>query len=244
MYRKQIQYKQIAALYYSIEKINPKITLPYIKDTKKEIFKPSERINIHINTYLSNLLKVVTNDFPVTAAVIGSFEFNKLAKKYVIENPSKSWDLNIYSVKFAEFLKMKNQQPNILDIAKFESSIVEVFWSKEEEIFSISDAIKLNEDTLGRMKFNFRKQVKIIELQYKANNFVSKFSDKNSNEKLNINNLEKLTEYIAVIRYNTKLSRELLDKEEYMLLSFINSGYSLNHSINLVTNTLPLVTQR
>ncbi|MGC1784184.1 MAG: DNA-binding domain-containing protein [Acidobacteriaceae bacterium] len=95
-----------------------------------------ERLEIYNRQYWFRLVSVVSEDFPMLNAVIGTKRFDALILTYLQENPSTTWTLRDLGAKLPAFLEIHPEFSGrrhrvAVDVARLEWAYVDAFDSKQ-----------------------------------------------------------------------------------------------------------------
>jgi hypothetical protein len=194
----------------------------WIKDSKSD-FTVNERLQVYAFAYKKRLFDAVITDYPATAAFLTSAVFQAYAKKFVTENPPRHWDLNLYSIAFANWLTAKN--PAAACIAAVESTIVAVYWQPNEAALSPNFFSQISEEQLMNGRFIGKANVRLLTLAYAAEDFVQAYRDGQSKPLLP----EK--QYLLICKYQDVVKRIILENQEFYFLESLRTGKTLGESV-------------
>ncbi len=191
----------------------------------------SEQLNVYIYGYKERLSKAIIADYPITQNYF--IQQNKLSffyglvYSYIKKNPSKFYNLDVYPINFAKFIKKNCPDKIASEIADLESEIIKVFQAKDSPAFTIEDLSKFSEDELLNQKFHLRTAYSLKKYNYNVEDYLSEFRKNNQSE------VKKITSYIFIVRNNNELKRYNLTKDEYYFLKYLSKSQSLNQAIDL-----------
>src|ERR1700744_6194484 len=66
--------------------------------------KPGGHLKVYIEGYRIRLAQALRTDYPALCNLLGKEEFGRLAEAYIKATPSTSYNLDNYSLRFAEFV--------------------------------------------------------------------------------------------------------------------------------------------
>ncbi|MBE7635675.1 hypothetical protein GUA87_02375 [Sneathiella sp. P13V-1] len=92
-------------------------------NTPDDVVNTGGRFNTYRSNYFSSLIAVLTEQFPVTAELVGPEFFDALVQEYATQIPPTSPVMGIYGERFAEFLEgfePVQQVPYLADVARLE----------------------------------------------------------------------------------------------------------------------------
>lgn len=205
--------------------------------TKSIIFQDTHEISklikghleVYVDGYLERLLKAITADYPLLKNYLKESKFNELAIAFINKNPPKYWDLNIYPIKFANFIKRDELAK---DIAKLEGAILEVFWAGESEDFTFTHLENYSpEDLMEKAIFKPKPASKLIALNYKLNDYLISYR----NGLTILNKPLKQKEYLYIARTNNEVKRFVLEKPEFLILKSILKSNTIEKALEKLT---------
>ncbi len=132
---------QLVALHEAIVNRQIDQMLPLIHPARHNSFPPAQRLAVYYEGYEARLYDAILTDYPQTAEYLGRQAFIDSAYAYIRATPSPFWDLNLYSIAYAGFLKNFISDTTAQNIAACESAQVEVYWLPESEAWKPSPEI-------------------------------------------------------------------------------------------------------
>lgn len=121
---------------------------PCIKAVRQDCLSSEVRVGVYRKGYKERLLKATLADYPALIYYFGERLVNQWVLSYVDATPSKHWDLNQYSLGFADFVRQRSDELFAYELATLESAIAEVFWLPESEALDMHFLANLSLETL------------------------------------------------------------------------------------------------
>lgn len=194
--------------------------LAQIKPARHNEILPKERLSVYRNGYFIRLHDALTVDYPCFCEYIGNEEANRLIRDFVHQNPSSHWDLNLYSIAFANWLKdQENIPPEALDLARIESAITYTFWGTQSPPKSHFNWQELSLETLASMRFTRNPASVLLALHYNSNAYLQAWR-----EDADLPEMRPHANYLCVIRKDYKIHRIPISLEAYSLLQAISDA--------------------
>ncbi len=94
------------------------------------------RLSVHRNTFVSTLVEMLSESFPVTSAVLGADFFQSMARTCVLERPPSRPDLSQYASDFPDFIARYSPvaaMPFIAELAQLEALRLRAFHAADAE---------------------------------------------------------------------------------------------------------------
>ncbi len=204
-----------------------------IKNNSCKSLSNLERINLYKSSYEQRLISTTKTNYPALQYYIGDEKLDNLIKYFVLNTPSIYWDLNLYSIAFADFLTTQESDPKICQLARLESLIDEVFWTEDSIALDISFFNKLAEQNLHKVILEPRKAAKLIEFSYDVNSYLNDFRNN-----LAAQNINPLVNYLIIIRHNNEVKRHYISKNEYIILQRLYGRLSLGQAMESLEEEL------
>ena len=219
-----------------------------------EIIKPNdrltsfERLEIYNRQYWFRLLSSLAEDFPGLQAIIGEAQFEKLSIAYLNDCPSQSFTLRNLGSQLESWLQ--NHHEFIVKHEQFALDMVRLEWA-ENEAFDEAELPKLTGQDLAQLGedpvFHLQPYVRLLELDYPADDWLLKIKDGQSDETDIVSNAveervhhkqqkrprlprSKKT-YVAVHRSEGLVYFKRLEREAYALLHALGQGKPLSEAI-------------
>ncbi|MDX1949356.1 MAG: putative DNA-binding domain-containing protein [Rickettsiales bacterium] len=202
------------------------------KNLKSSSNQASKHLDIYIYGYKERLSKAIIDDYPTTENYFVQqnklSDFHQLVNSYIRKTPSKSYNLDFYPVKFANFIKKNYPDKIVSEIADLESEIIKVFQAEDSPALTLQDLAKFSDDAFLENKFSLRTAHSIKKYIYNVENYLSEFRKNNQSE------VKKITSYIFIVRDNNEVKRHNLTKDEFYFLKFLQKSEDLNQAIDLL----------
>lgn len=196
----------------------PMLTL--IKPVRHNVCSPETRLGVYTHGYTVRLEGAVEMDYPALEKYMGKDAFDTAVAAYVKATPSVFWDLNLYSIAFADFMKTHSDDTATHALASLESALIDVYWLPDSEALDPAALATLTMDALAEKTFQLRAASTLLALEYTANAYV------------NGGALEKKAEYLCVIRAHNKVQCIVLDEAEHALLTALKNGASFGAALD------------
>ena len=180
-----------------------------LKFVKKGKIRKEELFQIYRNNLFRNLENSLKITFPLIYQYLGQEQFSKLAEKYIVQNPSKSNNLDNYGQNFAQ-----NQNEFLQDLSHFEYSCHLSYLAADAEAVNQEDLQKIPTEELFDLKFQLHPSCFLGQSYY---NFFLKKSDQKRKRIINY----------LIYRHDNKVKTEKISKSEYIFLEDIKNGLSL-----------------
>jgi Putative DNA-binding domain len=208
-------------------------------------FSGPQRLAVYADGYQVRLCDVVAADYPATAQLLGTAQFAGLAQDCVRATPSRYWDLNLYAIGFADFLRQKNGiLPWICELAALESAIVAVFWLPDSPPF-VPDT-HLTAEGLAELTVAPRVAARHMTLDYPVDEVLTALrAGENplpgfrAGESPLPTVITPAPTPLFIVRHNNTVQRHSLDILEHALLSELLAGYSVNDAFERVSTAHP-----
>ena len=188
-----------------------------------------ELFDIYRNNILSNLTNALRLTYNLVYRKIGDKNFEKIAKDFIMKNPSKSGNLDNYHPKFPQFLKSSNLQNNdfLSELANFEWLLHLSYLAANGVGINIENLQKLPKEKLFEIKFKLHPSCFLIKANH---NLISVYEGNNKKIKKQI--------YILINRGTGEVIPEALSEKEFSFLKAASEEKSLyeiyeNHQIDI-----------
>ena len=220
----------------SIVKPNARLTSP-------------ERLEIYARSYWFRILDSLFDDFPGLRAILGARAFDKLARAYLAEMPSRSFTLRNLGSRLPDWLlrhpEHARKNPVLAsDMARLEWAHVVAFDGPAERVLGPEDLLELD----ARMIFRVQPYITLLALQYpvddlhlrvselaeghgEASNAVLRQKQRRAVRRFSI---KPEAIYVAVHRMDESVYYRRLDAGEFQLLESLRAGTLLGEAIDSV----------
>lgn len=186
-------------------------------------------LNIYTRGYKARLIESLGQTFEATWWVLGDEDFFMLAEKFVVHNPSKSFDLSDYGIDFPTFLKTSSNFisiPFLSELAHFEWNFKTLFHSADTpkpEDFSnrLSQDLNLKLQLVPSVVL-WKSDFAIYDIWKRRTGPITVLSDLNLNRK----------EYLLCRKLDGKVHITYLEEPEFFLLQKFTSPTSLDEALD------------
>ncbi len=120
------------------------------------------RLGIYANAYMSRLLEVLENDYPVVQTLLGNEAFYDLGEAYIKKYPSTYASLRWFGQHFPEIIKELapyNRDPWLEEMAVFEWALVDAFNASDQPSITENDVGQVPPDQWPVLGFEFHPSV-------------------------------------------------------------------------------------
>ncbi len=207
-----------------------------------------ERLEIYSRSYWFRLLDSLRDDFPGLAAILGPSAFERLAKAYLAECPSRSFTLRDLGSRLESWLR---EHPNFagrncvlaLDMVRLEWAHIVAFDGLAGKVLGPEDLVELKPS----LRAGVQPYISLLELQYPVDELRIKVnadqdgSTVTSNLALRkirrsspyVRQLKPQPIFLAVHRLDLSVYYRRLSIEEFRLLGALRAGRSISGAIRL-----------
>jgi hypothetical protein len=219
-----------------------------------EFIKPNdrltsfERLEIYNRQYWFRILASFAEDFPGLRAVLGDRRFDAAAKAYLTDCPSRSFTLRNLGSRLESWLKRHpahagSRQALAIDMVRLEWADIEAFDAKAEPAFKPQDLAAFD---ASKVHLRLQPYIQLLDLRYPVDDLLlavrrdedTEFSSNAFNERrkrkrvLAVAKLKASAIFLAVHRLDESVYFRRLEREEFLLLSNLRDGKSLDHAID------------
>ena len=195
-----------------------------------------QRLAVYADGYRERLLQVVAADYPATARLVGDSAFAALAASYVHTTPSRHWDLNLYAVSFAAFLRAAlPDDPFAADLAALaalESAVVAVFWQPDSPPFVVDAS--LTPARLDTLCLRPRQAAQLLQLGHPADTALAAFRRGEQLVRLPAEPV-----FLYVVRQDNLVQRQRLAAAEHALLARLLAGQPVGAALAATLADVP-----
>lgn len=129
----------------------------------------AHRLRIHADAYRLRLMEVLSNDFPVTAALLGEERFDALAIAFIQAHPSSHPSLRHFGRGFADWLQQATTTPrNLHELARFEWTQGDVFDAADAAPLTLNAIATLPADAWTGLRLHLQPSLRITTLACNA----------------------------------------------------------------------------
>ena len=220
----ELQNDFISAIYDS----NNQEILAEIKEGKID---KTEIFDIYRRNILSNLISALRITYNLIYKKIGEKKFTKIAKDFILSNPSSSGNLDDYHPEFSSFLKSSDLQNNdfLSELAAFEWLLHLSYLAANGSGINVENLQKLPGEKLFGVKFKLHPSCFMIKANH---DLISIHAGNNKKIKKQIN--------ILINRDSGEVRAEAISNQELSFLKAISEGKTLyeiyeNYQIDIQT---------
>jgi hypothetical protein len=227
-----------------------------------QIIKPNdrltsfERLEIYNRQYWFRVLSAFAEDFPGVRAVLGGRRFDAMAKAYLIDCPSQSFTLRNLGSCLVNWLEKHptwggERQNLAVDMARLEWADIEAFDGLREPSLKPEDLAGVNP---AKLRLRLQPYVSLLALRYPVDDLLlevrkdsddldvasNTFSERHKRKRVSaIAKLKPNPIFLAVHRLDEDVYFRRLDREEFAILSALQTGKSLNAAIESALRSSP-----
>ena len=184
------------------------------------------------NDYIARHTEALGDFFESIWMVLGDDDFFALAKTYILETPSISYDLGQYGKSFPLFLAKQNQAtdfPFLQDLAQLELDFLQIFHSKQfaPKIFTEKELSQLES-----MSFTFSTELLLNRSHYPIVSIWKRRSQdlqtQSHSEDIDFNH----SEQFLIYKSNQHTYIKVFSKQQYFVLQSLMSGDTVQQSLS------------
>ena len=198
---------------------------------ESSVASQEERLSVYAEAYFSRLLEAMENDFPRVAEALKE-DFPIVCAAYLEIHPSTSPNIENIGGKFPQFLKtysFTSAMPYVHDLARLEWAKIESFYALDSERVSPESLRGISDVAWSGAKFDLCSSLRILSLDYSVNTLLASETEKVKKEKT----------FILIQRQNDWPVVTRLEKNEYLVLSFIQEGECLGSIFSKIRGSEP-----
>jgi hypothetical protein len=207
-----------------------------------------ERLEIYNRQYWFRVLSSMVEDFPGLRAVLGDARFEAMSKAYITENPSRSFTLRNLGSKLESWLhrnprRAGKKQALALDIVKLEWAEIEAFDGKAEPPLRTEDLGNAG----GNLRLRLQPYIQLLSVRYPVDDLLleikkndddgdfasNAFAERKKRKRVQtVAKLKPEALALAVHRIDNSVYFRRLQHEEFLLLSALQSGKTLQKAVD------------
>jgi hypothetical protein len=207
-----------------------------------------ERLEIYNRQYWFRVLSSMVEDFPGLRAVLGDSRFEAMSKAYITDNPSRSFTLRNLGSKLQPWLHRNPQwagkkQALALDIVKLEWAEIETFDGKAEPPLRTEDLSNAS----GNLRLRLQPYIQLLSVRYPVDDLLleikkndddgdfasNAFAERKKRKRVQtVAKLKPDALALAVHRIDNSVYFRRLQHEEFLLLSALQSGKTLQKAVD------------
>ena len=219
----------------------------------KKIIKPNdrltsfERLEIYNRQYWFRILDALSDDFPGLRAVLGDRRFDKLARHYLTDCPSRSFTMRDLGSQLQSWLrKHPEYAPGRVQLAL---DMVRLEWA-EIEVFDAAALAPLTAAALAgidaaKLRLRLQPYIRLLDLQYPVDDLLlavkhdapaeiasNAVEERHRRKKVSaVARLKPAPIYLAVHRIDNTVYFRRLEWEEFLILDNLRRGRTLEQAI-------------
>jgi hypothetical protein len=226
-----------------------------MRDVAAEFIKPNdrltsfERLEIYNRQYWFRILSAFAEDFPGLRAVLGDRRFDAVAKAYLIDCPSRSFTLRNLGSRLEWWLRKHpalagSRHALAIDMVRLEWADIEAFDGNAEAALKPEDLAAADP---SKLHLRLQPYIQLLGLQYPVDDLLlgvrkeedtefasNAFTERRKRKRvLAVAKLEPSAIFLAVHRLDESVYFRRLEREEFVLLTKLREGKSLQHAIDL-----------
>ncbi|HVM74583.1 MAG TPA: putative DNA-binding domain-containing protein [Candidatus Saccharimonadales bacterium] len=206
-----------------------------------------ERLEIYNRQYWFRVLDGFSEDFPGLRAVLGDRRFDAVAKAYLTDCPSQSFTMRDLGSRLEAWLRKHPQFAAgrlqlALDMVRLEWAEIEAFDSAAEPPVTIAALQNVNP---ARLRLKLQPYIRLLDLRYPVDDLLlaikhdtgtnvasNAMAERQKRKKVSaVARLKPVPTYLAVHRVENMVYFRRLEREEFAILSALQSGKSLARAI-------------
>jgi putative DNA-binding protein len=226
-----------------------------MRDVAAEFIKPNdrltsfERLEIYNRQYWFRILSAFAEDFPGLRAVLGDRRFDAVAKAYLIDCPSRSFTLRNLGSRLEWWLRKHpalaaSRHALAIDMVRLEWADIEAFDGNAEAALKPEDLAAADP---SKLHLRLQPYIQLLGLRYPVDDLLlgvrkdedtdfasNAFTERRKRKRvLAVAKLEPSAIFLAVHRLDESVYFRRLEREEFVLLTKLREGKSLQHAIDL-----------
>jgi hypothetical protein len=206
-----------------------------------------ERLEIYNRQYWFRVLSCLTEDFPGLRAVLGDRGFEKMAKAYLTDCPSRSFTLRDLGSRLEGWLRKHSRWAGsrlglALDMVRVEWADIEAFDGQAEPPLLPEDIAKTSgpdvplklQPYVRLLALRYPVDDLLLEVKHEENSYFASnaFSERRKRKRVQaVARLKPSEVFLAVHRVDDSVYFRRLEREEFGLLNAIGKGKTLNQAI-------------
>lgn len=187
---------------------------------------PAAQIAIYQQAYLLRLRAAVTTDYPALGHFLGAETLCQFVADYVRVTPSRSYNLDFYSIGFADFIAARLANPPAAALAALESALTAAFHNQDAPPVTTAEVAALSPDALGISRFQFQQSMRLLSAPYDIESYFSAWKQGTAPQDIAAAPL-----YLLLYRQQNAMQRDRLTAPEYTLLTALQNGADFNTAL-------------
>ena len=136
-----------------------------------------ERVAIYHEGYFARLVECLLDDYPAVAHLLGTDEFERIAREFVVATPSRSPSLNAYGRAMPDFLRTRREPWSAFaaELAELEWALVEAIHSEARLPLTPAALASVQADDWPHVRFAPSPALRLLSFRYPVNTFYRAF---------------------------------------------------------------------
>ncbi len=220
----------MTALHKALEKLHTAIVFTLPEREIAALLKPNPRltpaqlIGIYQEAYHLRLRAAVRSDYPATQDYLGA-TCEELITAFVQSTPSYNYNLDRYSVDFADFTAL-HASPQAAALAALEAGLTEAFMFQDTSALTASILAGMDEVALGATCFKLHQSVRLLHLSCDAEDYFAAFKANIKPRTIPVRDT-----YLLLFRQHRAVQRTKICFSEFALLQAIKAGANFNAAL-------------
>ena len=179
-----------------------------------------DRLRVYHNDYYLRLLDALKDDYDCLSQHIGDEQFNLIVGDYLNTYPSTTFTIREIGLDLPKFLKERETDPALVELAEFEAAMIISLFSKDADILDLETLGKIPPEQWGELKLNLHPSLRTLHCQYNILDFWLAYDEEKPIE------LMLLDEPVLVLvwRYENEAYFRSLTSEQAILFNSIADG--------------------
>jgi len=187
---------------------------------------PAAQIAIYQEAYHLRLRAAVNTDYPALLCFLGATAFNELAADFVRTTPSRSYNLDCYSIGFADFIATREGDTPAAALAALESALTASFLGQDMRPLTIAEVAALSPEQLGASHFQFQQSMRLLNASYDVESYISAWKQGAPPETIAATTLA-----LLLYRQDHEVHRAQLTAPEHAMLTALKNGADFNAAL-------------
>jgi hypothetical protein len=193
----------------------------------KKGFPPQAQLAVYTEGYRLRLKGAIESTYPALRYYLGSRKFAALADGFIAANPSRSFNLDKYTIGFGPYAAKKCDDAFARDLAMLEHAIHDVYQREETAAIDAGWAQSQSPEALAGARLMPRAASCLLAFDYPADTYFSSFR-----EEANPGKPPEDKNWLIVLRHRHQVRRLPLAEAEYQMLSLLAEGMSLSQALD------------
>jgi len=200
--------------------------------TTTDFVRPHPRLTatqllaIYQESYHLRLQAAVQSDYPALTHYLGTKKLEPLIAHYVRETPSRSYNLDFYSIGFAAFLRTHQSDEAASALADLEAGMTASFMGHDAPPLSLTALTNMDETQLGAAHVIFQQSFCLLTLSHDVESYLAAFKQGAAPRAITETPL-----HLMLYRHQHEIHRARLSAPEHALLTSLHDGLNFNQAI-------------